>query len=101
MVSVAEVEIGGRYMNAQENLPIRTCLEEMGHSQPPTPIQVDNTIIVGFVNKIIKQKKIKINWHEDLLDTRQVQSRAIYHILSPWCPTIWQIITHNITHLLI
>ena len=46
-------------MNAQESLPIRVCLEEMGHPQPPTPIQVDNTTAVGFANKTIKQKRSK------------------------------------------
>ena len=59
MGSAAEAEIGASYMNAQESLPIRVCLEEMGHPQPPTPIQVDNTTAVGFANKTIKQKRSK------------------------------------------
>ena len=60
MGSAAETEIGASYMNAQESLPIRVCLEEMGHPQPPTPIQVDNTTAVGFANKTIK-KTVKSN----------------------------------------
>ena len=59
MGSAAEAEIRASYMNAQENLPIRTCLEEMVHLQPPTPIQVDNTTAVRFANKTIKQKDQK------------------------------------------
>ena len=59
MGSAAEAEIGASYMNAQESLPIRTCLEEMGHPQPPTPIEVDNTTVAGFTNKTIKQKRSK------------------------------------------
>ena len=57
--SAAEAEIGATYINAQESVPIRTTLEEMGHPQPPTPIQVDNTTAVGFANHTIKQKRSK------------------------------------------
>ena len=59
MGSAAEAEIGAGYMTAQDSIPIRTALEEMGHPQPPTPIQVDNTTAVGFANKTIKQKRSK------------------------------------------
>ena len=59
MGSAAESEIGTGYITAQKIIPMRTWLIEMGHRQPPTPIQVDNTIAVGFVNKTIKQKKPK------------------------------------------
>ena len=56
MGSAAEVEIGAGYINARELLPIRVAAIEMGHPQPPTPIQVDNSTAVGFANKTIKQK---------------------------------------------
>jgi hypothetical protein len=59
MSSAAEAEIGATYINAQESVPIRITLEEMGHPQPPTPIQVDNTTAVGFANSTIKQKRSK------------------------------------------
>ena len=59
MASAAEVEIGATFLAAQESIPLRTCLEELGHKQPPTPIQVGNTTAVGFVNKTIKQKRSK------------------------------------------
>ena len=59
MGSAAEVEIGLTYVCAQEGLPIRQMLLDMGHPQPPTPIQVDNTTAVGFANKAIKQKRSK------------------------------------------
>ena len=38
---------------------IRTTLEELGHPQPPTPVQVDNTTAHGFVNDTIKIKRTK------------------------------------------
>ena len=54
MSSAAEAEIGASFIAAQESLPIITCLEELGHKQPPVPMQVDNTTAVGFANKTIK-----------------------------------------------
>ena len=34
--SAAEAEVAALHMNAQETMPIRHCLEELGHPQPPT-----------------------------------------------------------------
>ena len=59
MASAAEAEIGASFLAAQESIPLRTCLEELGHSQPPTPIQVDNTTAAAFANKTLKQKRSK------------------------------------------
>jgi hypothetical protein len=59
MGSAAEAEIASSYMNGQEAIPIRTTLEEMGHPQPPTPMQVDNSTAEGFANDTIKQKRSK------------------------------------------
>ena len=59
MGSAAEAEIASSYMNGQEAIPIRTTLEEMGHPQPPTPVQVDNSTAEGFANDTIKQKRSK------------------------------------------
>ena len=59
MSSAAEAEIGATFLNAKDALPIRTTLKELGHPQPPTPMQVDNTTAVGFANNTIKQKRSK------------------------------------------
>ena len=56
MSSAAEAEIGAGYINAREALPIRVCLEEMGHPQLPTPLAVDYTTAIDFANKTIKQR---------------------------------------------
>ena len=55
----AEAEIGTGFIYAKDILPIQVCLEEMGHRQPPTPIQVDNTAAVCFANKTIQQRHCK------------------------------------------
>ena len=59
MGSAAEAEIGTAYINGQETVPIHTLLREIGHTQPATPIQVDNSIADGFANNTIKQKRSK------------------------------------------
>jgi len=43
MSSVAEAKLGALYINASEAVPMRQLLAEMGHKQPKTPIQTDNT----------------------------------------------------------
>ena len=59
-ISVAsETEIGATFLNAKYALPIHTTLEELGHPQPPTPMQVDNTTAVGFTNDTVKHKRSK------------------------------------------
>ena len=57
--SAAETEIGAAYENAKEAIPVRNAAIDTGHPQPSTPMQVDNSMAVGFVNKIIKQKLSK------------------------------------------
>ena len=57
--SAAEAEIGAGYLNGQDAVPIITTLTELGHPQPPTPIQVDNTTAEGFANGTMKQKRSK------------------------------------------
>jgi len=59
MSSAAEAELGALYINSREAVPIRHLLEEMGHKQPPTPAQVDNTTALGVVKNTIQPKRTK------------------------------------------
>ena len=59
MSSAAEAELAALYINAREAIPQRQCLEEMGHKQPPTPMQTDNTTALGVVNNNIQPKRTK------------------------------------------
>ena len=59
MGSAAEAETGATYINGQEAIPIHTLLRELGHPQPATPMQVDNSTAVRFVKDTIKQKRSK------------------------------------------
>ena len=57
MSSAAEAKIGALYINCKEAIPARHALEFLGHKQPPTPMQVDNSTALGVVKKTIQQKQ--------------------------------------------
>ena len=76
MSLAAEAECSALFNNHREAIAIRNTLEEMGHTQPPTTVQVDNTTAVGFANQQIKQKQSKsmdmrFYWIQDRVDQRQ------------------------------
>jgi hypothetical protein len=50
MSSAAEAEIGALYINARKGVEECNILEEMGHLQPPTPVQTDNSTADDIVN---------------------------------------------------
>jgi hypothetical protein len=54
-----EAEIGALFLNGQEALPIRVTRDKLGHTQPVTPMQTDNSTAAGFANNTIKQKRSK------------------------------------------
>jgi hypothetical protein len=45
------------FFNAKDGVLCCTILEEMGHPQPPTPLQVDNSCAVGIINNTVKQRR--------------------------------------------
>ena len=66
MSSVAEAEIGALYINCREAIPSQHTLKFLGHKQPPTPMQTDNTTALGMVNnnimKKLKAMDMKYHW---------------------------------------
>ncbi len=59
MSLAAEAELGALYLNAKETVYLQQILREMGHPQPPTPIQTDDTTAEGVVNDIVQPKHTK------------------------------------------
>ena len=59
MSLAAEAKLGGLFICAREAVYIRLILKEMGHPQPPTPIQTDNSTAEGVVNNKIQSKRTK------------------------------------------
>lgn len=83
MASAAEAEICGAFKSMQNGLPLRIALEELGHPQPATPIQLDNSMAASFANKDIKQRRsraidMRFYWIQDRVEQGQ------YHIY--WAP---------------
>jgi hypothetical protein len=54
MSSAAEAEIGAVFINTKEGAVLRTTLAELGHPQPPTPMETNNTTSTGYINGTIK-----------------------------------------------
>ena len=59
MPSATAAEIGALFVNTRLAIPTRRTLAEMGHPQPPTPVQTDNTTAHGFVTKNLNPKATK------------------------------------------
>jgi hypothetical protein len=59
MSSAAKAELGAMYINARKAIEERIILEEMGHKQPATPIQVNNSTAEGIINKRVQPKCTK------------------------------------------
>ena len=73
MSSAAEAEMLALFMNAQELTPLRLCLEELGHKQPPATIKTDNSTATGNHQTKAKQK----HGHENALGERSCETEPI------------------------
>ncbi len=69
MSLAAEAKVGALYINCREAIPACHTLEFIGHPQPPTPMQTDNTTALGVVNnnviKKLKAMDMKYHWLHD------------------------------------
>jgi hypothetical protein len=59
MSSAAEAELGALFLNAKEGVYLRQILTKMGHHQPRTPIQTNNTTAEGVIKNKIQPKRTK------------------------------------------
>ena len=57
MSSAAEAELGALYVNAQKGVEICNILQELGHCQPPTPIQTNNSTAESIINNNLSAPK--------------------------------------------
>ena len=76
MSSAAEAELGALFINFRKAIPARHTLIEMGHPQPPTPVQTDNTTALGVVNNTIAPRRTKsmdmwFHWLRDRIQQLQ------------------------------
>lgn len=56
MSSACEAEVGALFMNAQQAVPIRNCLIDLGHPQTPTPFITDSSTARGIIGGTMKQR---------------------------------------------
>eukprot|EP00804_Cyclotella_cryptica_P017078 CCRYP_003320-RA/>CCRYP_003320-RA protein AED:0.28 eAED:0.28 QI:0/0/0/1/0/0/4/0/506 len=59
MSSTTEAELAALYIMAREAVYIRIILEEMGHKQPPNPIQTNNDMVDAVINGKVQPKRTK------------------------------------------
>jgi hypothetical protein len=59
MSSATKAELAGLYIMACEAVYIRIILEELGHKQPPTPLQTDKAMADTVINGKIQPKQTK------------------------------------------
>ena len=80
MASAAEAKVGALFVNSQEAIPLRYALKELGHPQPPTPVQTDNSTAAGYSNNTIKQKRSKaMDMRFSWLQCRERQNQFIIY----------------------
>ena len=78
--SAAEAEAGALFMIAQDMVPLRNMLNEMGWPQPRSPIQTDNSTANGYVNKTIVVKRLKAaDMRIDWLRCREAQGQFRFY----------------------
>ena len=76
MGAASESEIAGGHVNARDAVESRITLMEMGHPQPPTPLELHNTTACGIITKQLiprRSKAIDIRhyWLQDRENQKQ------------------------------
>ena len=59
MSLATEAELAGLFIIAHKAVYIRIILKELGHKQPPMPLQTDNTMADAIINGKIQPKQTK------------------------------------------
>ncbi len=59
MSLATKAELAGLYIIAHKAVYIRIILEELGHVQPPTPLQTDNAMTYRVINGKVQPKQTK------------------------------------------
>jgi hypothetical protein len=82
MSLAVEAEVGALYINCREAIPALHTLEFMGHPQPPTPMQTDNTTALGVINNNVIKKLKSIDMKYHWLCNRESQGQCRHY----WAP---------------
>jgi hypothetical protein len=97
MSSAAKAKFGLLYISAREAIPMQHLLEEMGHKQPPIPIQTDNSTAHGVVTNNIQPRRTKaIDMQFHWLRCCDTQDQFHYYWQTSLCGAPYQKTPHNI-----
>jgi hypothetical protein len=74
--SASEAELGALFVNCKEGVILRQTLQDMGHPQPTTPVQTDNSTASGIANDTLKQQRsramdMRYHWIRDRVTQKQ------------------------------
>lgn len=81
--SAAEAKLGALFINGKETKILRLILEEMGHSQPPTPVHCDNKTATGIANDTLKRQRSRSMEMRYFWVTDQVHRKILDIIWQP------------------
>jgi hypothetical protein len=107
VASAIEAELGALFINCKQATIFRLTLEEMGHPQPPTPINCNNSTAVGITNNTVKWQRSRsmemtffwvadvvaqgkfdiklISWEKNLADYQSKHHTGAHHVaVHPW-----------------
>jgi len=82
MSSTVEAELGALFINAKLAVPMQIMLEELGHSQPPTPTQTDKFDNTRGTHKPNQSKSNKSNGYAILVASRSRDAGPISFLLA-------------------
>jgi hypothetical protein len=78
--SASEAEIGGLFINVMSAIPICQTLVKMGHPQPPTPMQTNNSTAHQLISNKIRPKALKsMEMRFNFLKFREAQEQFRYY----------------------
>ncbi|KAL7483518.1 hypothetical protein ACHAW6_009165 [Cyclotella cf. meneghiniana] len=75
VTSAAEAELGALFLNCKEGKILRLVLQELGHEQPPTPVDCDNATAAGIANDTVKKHQSRSMEMQFFWVTDQVKCR--------------------------
>jgi len=81
VAAATEAEYGAAYLNTKQTAPIRGVLHDMGHTQPPTPMFIDNKAAEGIANDTVTMRHSKamdMRFHLVRDRVRQGQLKVIW-----------------------
>ena len=86
VASAAEAELAGGFHVAQRAVSFRKILHDLGYSQPPTPLRIDNTVAIGLAQNSLNARRSKsMDMRYFWLVDRVAQNQfVVEHIPGQW-----------------